>query len=173
MPKEEIDRRIVELLRPYIHILDIGCGDGQLVNALVCQNQVHVVGLDNSNHGFSDAKNIAKQAATYQFIDCVEGDAQQMAFKTNHFEAVILTFSLHHIEDTNLALQEIHRILAPGGKVIIGEWVVEDEDSARDGCYRFTLIEMEQMLRKTGFQEILVEQIKTDATLIVALKLTI
>jgi hypothetical protein len=57
--------------------------------------------------------------------------------------------------------------------VIIGEWVVEDEDSPRDGCYRFTLKEMGQMLRKTGFQEILVEQIKTDATLIVAVKITI
>lgn len=170
MSKEVIDKRIVELLKPYSFILDIGCGDGRLVNALVSLNQARVVGLDNSNHGFSDAKNKARQVDIHHLVECVEGDARMMTFKASHFDAAILTFSLHHIEETQLALKEIHRILVPGGMVLIGEWVVEDESYPRDGCYRFTLEEMEQMLWKTDFHSIIVEQIEMDAALVVAVK---
>ena len=128
---------VVFAVDSYRYILDIGCGDGRLVIALVNQNQTHMIGLDNSDHGFSDAKSLAKQAAIHHLVECVESDARQMAFKASHFEAVILNFSLHHIEETQPTLQEIHRILVSGGMVLIGEWVVNDKSHPRDGCYRF------------------------------------
>ena len=162
MSEEALDQRIIENLKPFSIILDIGCGDGRLVNALVGQKGCRVIGLDNSDHGFVEAK----MTAHHHLVECVECDACQIAFQDSHFEAVILTFSLHHIEETQPALQEIHRILAPGGSVLIGEWLVEDKDQPRDGCYRFTLEEMEQMLSEASFQQVEIEII--DANILFA-----
>lgn len=36
------------------------------------------------------------------------------------------------------ALSEVHRILTPERIVLIGEWLVEDEEQPWGGCYRFT-----------------------------------
>ncbi len=166
MSDKEIDRRIVELLKPFSFILDIGCGDGRLINTLVGKKHHRVVGLDISNHGFVEAKMITSQTAHHHLVECVECDACQIAFLDDHFEAVILTFSLHHIEETQPTLKEIHCILVPGGLVLIGEWLVEDKDQPRDGCYRFTLEELELMLQETGFLRVGVEQIEPDLVLV-------
>ena len=113
MEIKEIDHRILDLLRSVKHILDLGCGEGRLINALVRQNHRWVVGLDISNHGFSQAKQNARQAVSHHLVECVEGDAQRIAFKDNHFERVILTFSLHHFERPNLAMKDIHQLSHP------------------------------------------------------------
>ncbi|MEW6716539.1 MAG: class I SAM-dependent methyltransferase [Chloroflexota bacterium] len=166
MSEEELDRRILEHLEPFTIILDIGCGDGHLVNALVAQKGCRVIGLDSSDHGFVEAK----MAAHSHLVDCVECDACQIAFRDGHFEAVILRFSLHHIEETQAALKEIHRILAPGGKVLAGEWLVEKEDQPRDGCYRFTLAEIEQLLQEAAFHQVEIDQVETNIVLAIAVK---
>ena len=166
MSEEALNQRIVMLLTPYNHILDIGCGDGQLVNALINQKERRVIGLDISDHGFDEAK----MTVHHHLVECVECDACQIAFQDDYFEAVILRFSLHHIEDTKPALAEIHRILAPGGIVLIGEWIVEDEDQHRDGCYRFTLDEIEQMLSEADFNQVTLDQFDTDMVLAMATK---
>jgi len=166
MPEEELDQRILTILTPYNHILDIGCGDGRLVNALINQKGRRIIGLDSSDHGFAEAKMIAH----HHLVECVKCDACQIAFQDNYFDAVILRFSLHHIEETQPVLQEIHRILALGGMVLIGEWIVEDEDQSRDGCYRFTLDEIEQMLSEAAFHQAILEQIDADIVLAIAVK---
>ena len=170
MPEVRIDQRMIELLKPVNIILDVGCGDGRLVNALVLQKQRRVVGLDISNHGFTEAKSTARQTTHHHLVECVECDARQIAIRDDHFEAVIMTFSLHHIEETQAALKEIHRILEPGGMALIGEWMVEDEGQPRDGCFRFTFEEMKQMMWEITFQQVEVEKIETDMVLVVAVK---
>ncbi len=160
MPEEEIDRRIVLRLGAAQDVLDVGCGDGRLVNFLARQTHKRVVGLDISNHGFARARKAAEQTAIPHLVECVRGDAQHMAaFKDGQFEAVTLTFSLHHIEDPGLALREIHRVLRPGGRALIGDWVV-GEGQPRGECYRFTAGEIQRMLEEAGFQRVEVQQIE-------------
>jgi ubiquinone/menaquinone biosynthesis C-methylase UbiE len=166
MPEEELDQQIIELLKPFSLILDIGCGDGHLVNSLINQKGRQVVGLDISDHGFAEAK----MTDHHNLVECVECDGRQIAFQASYFDAVILRFSLHHIEETQLALREIHLILAPRGMVLIGEWLVKDEDQPRDGCYRFTRAEIEQMSYEAGFQQKESEQIDADIVLVQVMK---
>jgi ubiquinone/menaquinone biosynthesis C-methylase UbiE len=168
MSEEEIGRRMLEILKPIDNILDVGCGDGHLLNALASQSYKRLMGLDNSDHGFAKAKMKTNQTASHHLVECVECDGRWIAFKDDHFEAVMMKFSLHHIEETQLVLKEIHRILAPGGLALIHEWVVEDIGQPRDGCYRFTLEELEQMLRETGFLRVEVEQIEPSQVLVIS-----
>lgn len=170
MSEEILDRQIVELLEACSFILDIGCGDGRLVNALVSRHGRRVIGLDVSDHGFAEAKEFASQEAQHHLVECVECDAGQIAFQDAYFEAVILRFSLHHIEETQPALIEIQRILIPGGILLIGEWLVKDEDQPRDGCFRFTLDDMRHMLREADFRKFEFETFAEESVLVKALK---
>ena len=98
MTEQALDQRIMELLKQLRLILDIGCGDGRLVNALISEKESRVIGLDVSDHGFAEAKMTAIQEAHHHLVECVECDACQIAFQDDYFEAIILRFSLHHIE---------------------------------------------------------------------------
>jgi ubiquinone/menaquinone biosynthesis C-methylase UbiE len=170
MQELEVDRRILQRLGTMQDILDVGCGNGRLVNFLARQTQKRVVGLDISNHGFAQARKEADQTAIPHLMECVKGDAQHMvAFEDGQFEAITLTFSLHHIEDPEAALQEIYRVLRPGGKVLIGDWVV-GEGQPRSECHRFTVGELRRMLEKVGFEQVEVETIEADLILVIGEK---
>ena len=54
MEEIDIDQRILQRMGTAQKILDVGCGDGRLVNLLACQTQRRVVGLDISGHGFAE-----------------------------------------------------------------------------------------------------------------------
>lgn len=148
----------------------MGCGDGRLVNLLARQIQKRVVGLDISKRGFAQARQEADQTGIPHLVECVKGDAQRMAaFKDGQFEAVTLAFTLHHIKAPEAALQEIQRVLRPGGQVLIADWVVT-EGEPREGCYHFTTGEIRRMLEEASFRWVEVEQIEPDIVLAVGEK---
>lgn len=161
----EIDNRLLEVLGSAKFILDVGCGDGRLLNDLAYQGHRWVLGLDISDHGFTQARK-----THHHLVECIECDARQIAFKGDQFEAVLLTFSLHHIEEAQPALKEICRVLLPGGMVLLGEWLVEDDGQPRDGCYRFTRADLEYMLLETGFQQVEIEMFAAGMALLVGRK---
>ncbi len=167
MEEIEVDQRILQRLGTAQNILDVGCGDGRLVNLIACQTRGRVVGLDLSGHGFAEARQEADQATIPHLVECVESDGRQIGFKSDHFEAVIMMFTLHHIEKTEPALREVHRILQPGGRVIVCDWVVVAEDQDRSGCYRFTIGEIRRMVQEAGFWPVEVEQVEPGLVLVV------
>lgn len=59
--------------------------------------------------------------------NCFVGDAQHMPFETEKFDKIFFPLSLGSIPNPHLALQEAERILAPGGKIVLFEKLVDDE----------------------------------------------
>lgn len=91
-------------------ILDVGCGDGKLLemikNAKIC------VGLDISKSQFW------KNSPNLQFI-C--GDCRFLPFKDRTFDIVVSTELIEHLhpEDAKIMLREINRILKDGGILVL------------------------------------------------------
>ena len=52
-------------------------------------------------------------------ITLVEGDAQSLTFADGSFETVVCTLSLCTIPDQERALREMHRVLVPGGRLLL------------------------------------------------------
>jgi ubiquinone/menaquinone biosynthesis C-methylase UbiE len=98
-------------------ILEIGCGPGDLWS----ENLTRLPpGWDMYLTDFSEGmlertrRMVDRQPARFKLA---AGDARRLPFPDRTFQAVIANHMLYHVPDRPAALQEIHRVLSPGGKL--------------------------------------------------------
>ncbi|MBN1315497.1 MAG: methyltransferase domain-containing protein [Anaerolineales bacterium] len=109
---ELIDRLLAELSIDSPCILDIGCGTGNYAG-LFKRAGVQIYGVDPSGGMLEQARK------KYPNVDFRQGTAGDLPFKDAFFDMVYLTDVIHHVPDIGRMFGEIHRVLAPGGKVCI------------------------------------------------------
>lgn len=137
-------------------VLDIGCGDGTLDVFLAKEGRKEIVGLDISPDGFSRAKKKAIADGVEELVRCVKGSVCNMTFaKDSEFDAAILLYSFHHIEDPISAIDEIERIIRPAGKILIVECIANGEESVV--CCNFSKGELIAILKESGFLNLQLE----------------
>jgi SAM-dependent methyltransferase len=88
-------------------VLDVGCGDGALGRPLRAVG-VPWVGLDFSSTLLRDAPRPA-----------VRADATRLPFPDQSFGAVAALYMLYHLAEPALAIAEAHRVLRPGGVLVV------------------------------------------------------
>jgi ubiquinone/menaquinone biosynthesis C-methylase UbiE len=98
-------------------LLDVGCGTGAAVRA-AAEVVERAVGVDLSPKMLAQAR---ERAAGLEGVEFVEGDSEDLPFGDGEFTAVLCTTSLHHYPRPELAASEIARVLAPGGRAVIGD----------------------------------------------------
>ncbi len=104
-----------------LNILDVGTGPGS-ISILLAGMGHHVTAVDLSEQMLGHArKNAENNGVT---VDFRIGDAENLPFDDNTFDAVVNRWVLWTITDPKTALQEWHRVLKPGGRVCIidGNW---------------------------------------------------
>jgi trans-aconitate methyltransferase len=92
------------------HILDIGCGTGELAHEIALSG-AQVIGVDSSTNM------IEKAQATYPNIQFEVQDATRLSYE-KPFDAVFSNATLHWITDAEKAVQRIHSCLKPGGRFV-------------------------------------------------------
>ncbi|AQQ67986.1 SAM-dependent methyltransferase [Microbulbifer agarilyticus] len=113
-----VDPKLLNL-RPGQRVLDLGCGEGRHAIHFSITDQVEIFGVDLSAQDLATAAERAQpfaetgqQAGSLQF--CV-GNALALPFPADHFDVVICSEVLEHIEDYQGVLGEILRVLKPCG----------------------------------------------------------
>ncbi len=111
--------------RPGTLVLDLGCGSAYSTAALA-DLRPEVVGLDISVHATAGLGAAGHRlAAGAPYFDRVRADMENLPFRTGTAGLVTALASLHHADDLTATLREIHRVLAPGGVLLVaGEPVV-------------------------------------------------
>lgn len=104
-------------------VLDVGCGQGRLTVALY-EHGCKTTGLDIS---FSQLQRIKAQ---FPEITWVEGNALQMPFENNAFDAVTSLWFLQHFPNWKEFLAEQVRVVKPGGTIIFDTQFREHESIA-------------------------------------------
>jgi ubiquinone/menaquinone biosynthesis C-methylase UbiE len=101
-------------------MLDIGTGPGQ-IPLLICARDAgaRVTGVDLAEHMLRHARRARDASAFAARIDYRRGDAKGLAFPDAHFDVVYSNTILHHIPDPTPFLHEAHRVLRPGGTLLI------------------------------------------------------
>lgn len=129
-----------------LDILDFGCGTG--LNSLSLDQFGDVYGFDISEEAlkYSKARGRAK---------ILRAEAESLPFKSNSFDVVCALDVLEHIEDDIHAICEIHRVLKPGGFLILTVpafmflWSPHDEAVNHKRRYNAKLIN--QKINSVGF----------------------
>lgn len=126
---EELERDLVlRLLEPVLvepvepdkrpRVLDVGTGDGTYALE-VSRRGGRVVGVDISQTMLDAAQKRAEHAGLS--IDLIRADVQSLPFPDGHFDCVVAVTVLCFVDNAAGALAEMARVLAPGGRLVIGE----------------------------------------------------
>ncbi len=106
--------RILELVEPISgEVLDIGCFVGYLGEKLTEQGNKEVTGVDCLEAALERA---SERGLTTVLADIDEG---VLPFEDARFDLVIAADVLNSVFDPDSAIEEIHRVLKPGGKIVI------------------------------------------------------
>ncbi len=115
-------------LKPGAKILDVACGPGTL-GLLVAPEAGSVHGIDFSPAMLEIFRRKA-DAAGHSHISLHCGDAQQLPYADNEFDAAFSIFGLMFFPDRGRGFAEIHRTLKPGGSIAIMSWAPVDQSPA-------------------------------------------
>ena len=96
-------------------VLDAACGTGDLALADLSAGASHVTGLDFSEQMLVRARR--KSSA----IEWIQGDMLALPFADATFDAATVGFGVRNVEDLELGLRELRRVLRPGGRLAILE----------------------------------------------------
>jgi len=100
--------------------VDLGCGPGHLVIELARRSPgLRVTGIDLSDEMLVQGQDNAHRAGLADRVSFRRGDARQIPFPDASLDLVVSTLSLHHWSDPVAVLDEIARVLRPGGSFLI------------------------------------------------------
>lgn len=142
-----VQRRIVRHLRSALNVVDLGCGNCELVKRLARGRGRRVLGVDRR-----DAV-LAPHSPRLGYR-CHRADATRLRFVPSGWaDAVVSTSALHEMDRPLAVLREAYRILRPGGRALIVDFT-RDSLAQRlwnEGYYRPG--EVRELLRRAGFRE--------------------
>jgi demethylmenaquinone methyltransferase/2-methoxy-6-polyprenyl-1,4-benzoquinol methylase len=99
--------------------LDVACGSGKLTGELakLAGPDGRAVGVDFS------AGMLAIARRDHPKLEFIEGDALKLPFEDAWFDASTIAFGLRNLSDQVLGLSEMWRVLKPGGRAVVLEFV--------------------------------------------------
>ncbi|MCS6937157.1 MAG: methyltransferase domain-containing protein [Candidatus Bipolaricaulota bacterium] len=166
--KGEADRASHEAMlrlsrvQPSDRVLDIGCGPG-FVTLLFAERAQEAIGLDLTP-AFLERARQRQEELGLKNVRFLEGDAEQMPFEDSSFTIVISHKAFHHFANPRKILSEVHRVLRPQGRLVLGDTISSDDPSVnsvhnelerlRDPSHvkMYGLRELQELLTSAGFR---------------------
>lgn len=100
------------------HVLEIGPGAGAH-SALFSSQGAIMTSLDITLDRVVETNRKFHITGTDNVCFSLQGDAEVLPFPNNHFDIVYSNGVLHHTPDTQKSIEEVHRVLKPGGSAVI------------------------------------------------------
>jgi ubiquinone/menaquinone biosynthesis C-methylase UbiE len=119
----QVAERAVERLRHVpVHAgwryLDVGCGNGLATLHVADTLGLRAVGVDADAAQTELARRAASSRSDVSFVTA---SATQLPFATARFDIVSTNKTMHHVPDWWLAVEEIRRVVAPGGYIVVAD----------------------------------------------------
>jgi len=114
-----LELAMAELPKPRA-ILDIGCGTGRLlISAAVWFPEARLVGIDTAKRMVQQAQ-AAAEGSSVRFQ---QATAEALPFPDGRFDLIFSTLTFHHWSDQARAVAEVARVLAPGGRWLLADFI--------------------------------------------------
>ena len=117
-------RKLVGILASYKPsiVLDVATGTGDLAIAIASLRPQRIVGIDISEKMLEVGRIKLTEKGLNKLITFRTADAEKIPFSDNSFDAITVAFGVRNYENLNLGLQEMQRVLRPGGVMLILEF---------------------------------------------------
>ncbi len=136
---EQLAASVRQVLPMEAPLLELGVGTGRISTPLL-EAGFRVTGIDISRRMMQRFKERLQPGGPRPGL--VEGDASRLPFAAGSFEAVIAVHVLHLIPAWRQTLEEVRRVLQPGGSLLIGyDQFPEDDPYAKLGEQQGLLIQ--------------------------------
>ncbi len=146
-------------VNPEQTLLDIGCGTGQLL-ADVMEREPHVraVGIDVSAGMLDVARRRLPRSGALLL-----GRADQLLLASASCDCIVSTSALHEFGNVPTVLDECHRVLRPGARLVVVDWCGDDfliqamcvwaRAANRAFVHAYSGVELTELLTSHGFDD--------------------
>ena len=113
-------------------ILDVACSQGDFLKLLAesFEDFTEAVGIDSASDRIEQAKKKYPEGFSFKVMN-----AEQLDFPDGYFDTVAIRHSLHHLDNVDSVLNEMERVLKPGGRFVVCE-VVQSPETEKENSYR-------------------------------------
>jgi len=120
--------RVVALAapKPDWSVLDLATGTGHTAFALA-PHVASVLGVDLTSEMLARAERLRVERSIAN-VDFKTADVHRLPFNDGQFQLVTCRRAAHHFSNIRLALQEMRRVLSPGGRLVIDDRSVPEDD---------------------------------------------
>ena len=135
-------------------MLDIGCGGGATLQRLTNRSKGSMVyGIDISEESVAKAANVNAAVLNKQ-VFVTQGSAEKLPYEDWKFDLVTAVETVYFWPNLPHCLQEVRRVLKPGGKFAIMVEVADENSkwvTLVDGMKAYTPEQLQEMLTDAGF----------------------
>lgn len=103
-------------------ILDVATGTADLAIAASKLAPKRITGIDISENMLAIGRKKILRKGLSELIHLYEGDSEKINFSDNTFDIVMVAFGVRNFSDTVKGLNEMHRVLKPGGMIMVLEF---------------------------------------------------
>lgn len=137
-------------------MLDIGCGGGATLQRLTKRSKGSMVyGIDISEESVAKAANVNAAVLNKQ-VFVTQGSAEKLPYEDWKFDLVTAVETVYFWPNLPHCLQEVRRVLKPGGKFAIMVEVADENSkwvTLVDGMKAYTPEKLQEMLTDAGFHQ--------------------
>ena len=141
---------------PPLTVADLGSGEG-LLSELLARRCTKVIAVDNSEKMVAFGANKAKKNGLKN-LEFRLGDLENPPIEPQSVDLVILSQALHHATSPVAAIAAVHRILRPGGQIMILDLLQHNFEKAReiygDRWLGFPESDLHRWLEEAAFKKI-------------------
>jgi ubiquinone/menaquinone biosynthesis C-methylase UbiE len=123
------------------HLLDVATGEGDFLLYLLDSFSSYdsATGLDINPENLKTAR----QKVSRQKVDLMQGNVRKLPFEDNYFDTISVSNSLHHFDNPVKAIQNMLRVLVPGGLLVINEMINEHLNPAQQSHFEYHSLKAE------------------------------
>jgi demethylmenaquinone methyltransferase/2-methoxy-6-polyprenyl-1,4-benzoquinol methylase len=103
-------------------LLDVATGTGDLAIEAMRLKPERIIGIDISEGMLAHGREKLKKLGLDNVIELRVGDSEQLLFADNMFDGVMVSFGVRNFENLDQGLEEIFRVLKPGGMLMVLEF---------------------------------------------------
>ncbi len=117
-------KQAIKLLKPYQpkQILDVATGTADFAIEALALNPDKVIGVDISDGMLDQGREKLTRRHLDDRIELRLGDSERLQFEDNIFDAVIVAFGVRNFENLQDGLEDMFRVLKPGGRLVVLEF---------------------------------------------------